>query len=88
MSTGGVTQFGRACKLLVSNGNSALDLSEFRIQFQVHGTDLPTPNMAQIRVYNLAASTVAGIINGYNSVFWGNTCPHIMKCLSSSHFSY
>lgn len=68
MSTGGVTQFGRACKLLVSNGNSALDLSEFRIQFQVHGTDLPTPNMAQIRVYNLAASTVAGIINGYNSV--------------------
>ena len=63
-----MVQFGRTCKLLVSSGTSALDLSEFRIQFQVHGTDLPTPNMAQIRVYNIGASTSYDIVNGYNSV--------------------
>ena len=76
---------GRVCKLVVSTGSQGLDLSEFRINFHVKAADTQTPNMAYIRIYNLAPSTRASIIqtcrsvllqagytNNYGGIFQGN----------------
>jgi len=51
-------QFIRAFTLLVSDrqGNG-LDLSEFRVKFQIKQSSAETPNAADIRVYNLATDT-------------------------------
>ena len=61
-------QFGRACTLYLSDGNKALDLSQFRIQFHTTSSDIQTPNQAYIRIYNLARETMQGIIDEYVSV--------------------
>lgn len=76
---------GRVCKLVVSTGTEGLDLSEFRINFHIKAADIQTPNMAYIRIYNLAPSTranivqtcrsvllQAGYVNNYGGIFQGN----------------
>ena len=56
-------QYLRRYKLVVFNGETgeALDLSELRIRFDVKRTSQMTPNVADIRVYNVAPETVARI---------------------------
>jgi hypothetical protein len=51
------TQYLRKCRLLVGDDDDALDLSDFRIRFQVRRGDWQTPNSADIRIYNLSAAT-------------------------------
>lgn len=79
-------QFGRICNLLVSGrGPDAFDLSEFRIKFSVKRSDSPTPNTADILVYNIDEATAlqikreftrvelqAGYPGNYGVVFSGN----------------
>lgn len=79
-------QFGRVCKLIVSNKNGkGLDLSELRIKFAVKRSDTMTPNVADIRVYNLSEETAkqirkeftqvvlqAGYVGNYGVIFQGN----------------
>lgn len=51
-------QYDRACTLLVSDRQGrALDLSEFRIRFSVKRTNAMTPNVADIKIYNLSTQT-------------------------------
>lgn len=83
---GNVQQFGRVCTLLVSTGNgSAIDLSQLRIKFQVKRSDTMTPNVADIRVYNLDLQTAAlikkeftkvvlqaGYVGNFGVIFSGN----------------
>lgn len=79
-------QYLRTCTLLVSNRTlNALDLSQFRIKFVVKRSDTMTPNVADIRVYNLSAETAlviqkeftqvtlqAGYQGNYGVIFQGN----------------
>jgi hypothetical protein len=62
-------QFLRVCTLLVSNrAGSAVDLSALRIKFAVKRSDTMTPNMADIRVYNVDASTAQFIQKEFTTV--------------------
>lgn len=62
-------QFGRVCTLIVSNrARSGIDLSELRIKFAVKRSDTMTPNVADIRVYNLEAQTAALIKKEFTTV--------------------
>jgi len=62
-------QYLRQCKLLVSTaGGSGLDLSLLHIKFAVKKSDAQTPNTAEIRVYNVAESTVARIRKEFSRV--------------------
>lgn len=79
-------QYKRVCTLIVSTANqNGLDLSELHIKFSVKRTDTQTPNMADIRVYNLAEETAklikkeftqvilqAGYESNYGVIFQGN----------------
>lgn len=79
-------QFGRVCKLIVFDSNrDGLDLSELRIKFTVKRSDTVTPNVAEIRVYNLSEETAkvirkeftkvilqAGYEGNYGVIFQGN----------------
>ncbi len=79
-------QYLRKCTLLVSNAKGkALDLSQLRIKFSVKRSDTPTPNVADIRVYNLSTATAevikkefttailqAGYIGNYGVIHQGN----------------
>ena len=79
-------QYIRNCKLLVAgNDTNGLDLSNLRIKFSVKRSDTMTPNVADIRVYNLEEKTALRIKKeftrvvlqaGYNSnfgvIFQGN----------------
>lgn len=81
-----VQQFGRTCTLLVSNAQGqALDLSKLHIKFAIKKSGVMTPNVADIRVYNLAAETAqliqkeftrvilqAGYEGNYGLIFKGN----------------
>lgn len=52
-------QFIRKCTLLVrTDADSFIDLSLFRIKFQINNTDNESPNSLVIRVYNLSAETI------------------------------
>lgn len=78
--------YGRVCQLVVSNKTlNGLDLSQFRIKFQVKTSDTATPNTADIRVYNLEEQTAvkirkeftkvvlqAGYEGNYGVIFQGN----------------
>lgn len=57
-------------ELVLSMGDDLPGLEQLRIRFEVHQTDgASTPNWAVIRVYNLAPSTVPGIVSKiYNRV--------------------
>lgn len=79
-------QYGRTCQLIVATKKlSALDLSQFRIKFVVKRSDTMTPNVADIRVYNLSEETAiliqkeftqvtlqAGYEGNYGVIFQGN----------------
>lgn len=62
-------QFGRVCKLIVyGNDQNGLDLSELRIKFVVKRSDTMTPNVADIRVYNLQEETAIRIRKEFTRV--------------------
>ena len=62
-------QYLRRCKLIVSTaGGSGLDLSGLHIKFAVKKADAQTPNTAEIRVYNVAETTVARIRKEFSRV--------------------
>lgn len=79
-------QFLRKCTLIVSgNDGQGLDLSEFRIKFSVKRSPTMTPNIADIRVYNLEQDTAiyirkeftrvilqAGYEGNFGVIFQGN----------------
>lgn len=79
-------QYIRECKLIVFGANlDGLDLSELRIKFSVKRSDTMTPNVADIRVYNLEEQTAlrirkeftkvvlqAGYQGNYGVIFQGN----------------
>ncbi len=60
----------RKVTLILFTGEKGIDLSDFRIKFDVQATDLESPNHASIRVYNLAPSLIESLaIKGeYNEV--------------------
>lgn len=82
----GSDQYLRVCTLLVSNSQGkALDLSQLHIKFSVKRSDTVTPNVADIRVYNLEEQTAilirkeftkvvlqAGYAGNYGVIFKGN----------------
>ncbi len=79
-------QYGRVCTLIVSDRSlNGLDLSELHIKFVVKRSDTMTPNVADIRVYNLEEQTAirirkefthvtlqAGYEGNYGVIFQGN----------------
>lgn len=63
----GVPQYLRVCKLLVYGTKiDGLDLSNLRIKFNVKHSDTSTPNMADIRVYNVAEATALSMFINLN----------------------
>ncbi len=82
----GAEQFGRKCSLIVADrGDEGLDLSQLRIKFVVKRSDVMTPNVADIRVYNVEKNTAeriqkefsrvkleAGYEGNYGVIFQGN----------------
>lgn len=79
-------QYLRKCTLIVfGQDRNGLDLSKLRIKFSVKRSDTMTPNVADIRVYNLALETAlqirkeftkvilqAGYDGNYGVIFSGN----------------
>ncbi len=79
-------QYLRTCKLIVfGKDQNGLDLSELRIKFSVKRSDTMTPNVADIRVYNLEEQTAlrvrkeftrvilqAGYEDNFGVIFQGN----------------
>lgn len=79
-------QYRRKVKLIVSTASGdGLDLSQFRIVFDIKLSDSQTPNTAKIRVYNLSQDTVskvqkeftyvtlqAGYESNFGTIFYGN----------------
>lgn len=64
-------QYIRVSNLIVfGNDNKGLDLSELRIKFAVKRSDTMTPNVADIRVYNLADETAKKIRKEFNQVIF------------------
>jgi hypothetical protein len=62
-------QYLRQCTLLVSNkAGKALDLSQLRIKFSVKMSGTATPNVADIRVYNLQEETAYAIKKEFTRV--------------------
>lgn len=62
-------KFGRAFSLVVStNQGEGLDLSELRCKFSVKRSDTMTPNVADIRVYNLEENTAIRIRDEFRNV--------------------
>lgn len=86
VSTGEALQYLRTVTLLVSRTNGkGLDLSNLRIKFMVKRSDTMTPNMADIRVYNVDPDTAilirkeftkvvlqAGYASNFGVIFQGN----------------
>lgn len=62
------TQWIRKVGLILFKGEKGLDLSEFRIRFEVTAADVETPNNAAIRVYNLSQETVQKIQGEFSEV--------------------
>jgi hypothetical protein len=79
-------QYLRTCSLIVSGKDqNGLDLSKLRIKFSVKRSDTMTPNVADIRVYNVEEQTAilirkeftkvvlqAGYESNYGVIFQGN----------------
>lgn len=62
-------QYLRACQLIVFGlSQDGLDLSEFRIKFAVKRSDTMTPNVADIRIYNLDLETALKIKKEFTKV--------------------
>jgi hypothetical protein len=47
---------------------NALDLSKFHFRFSVNSSDLETPNLLSLRVYNLAPETITALVKEYDQV--------------------
>lgn len=57
-------QFLRTCSLEIFDNNlNGIDLSQFRIKFSVKRSDTQTPNIADIRVYNLSQQQAMNIFS-------------------------
>lgn len=54
-------QWLRKAELIVSGGETALDLSAFRVRFHTKNASEEAPNNCAIRVYNLSAKTILKI---------------------------
>lgn len=54
-------QYLRACSLVVGGDGDGLELGALRVTFQIRHADSETPNVADIRVYNLSQSTMTRI---------------------------
>ena len=78
-------QFGRKVSLVLTTGSKGLDLSQFRIRFNVSNSDYESPGTLAVRVYNLNSQTIqiikefvditlnAGYEQGnYGIIFQGN----------------
>lgn len=63
-----VLQFPRLVTLIISGRNFGLDLSEFKIKFAVKRSDTMTPNVADIRVYNVEEQTALLIKKEFTKV--------------------
>lgn len=62
-------QYLRTCKLIVFGADlDGLDLSQLRIKFTVKRSDTMTPNVADIRVYNLEEKTALRIRKEFTKV--------------------
>jgi len=61
-------QYLRKCSLIVSAGTHGLDLSQFKIVFRTQQMDEASPNLAIIRIYNLAAADAQKIKNEFQQV--------------------
>ena len=61
-------QFGRAANLFLVSDSQTLDLSNLRFKFKTTANDVETPNLAQVRVYNLSEQTKQSAITEYQSV--------------------
>lgn len=62
-------QYLRKCTLLISNNKGdALDLSLLHIKFIVKRSNVQSPNMAEIRVYNLEKNTINRIEKEFSNV--------------------
>lgn len=53
----GVTTFSTGVAETTSNGTSAIDLSNLRIEFEVGQNDTQIPNTLRVRIYNVAPGT-------------------------------
>ncbi len=63
---GSAEQYLRTCSLVVFGSNlQGIDLSELRIKFSVKRSDTMTPNVADIRVYNLEKQTALRILTEF-----------------------
>jgi len=67
-------QYLRTWRLLVTNTNSvsgsrtSLDLSDLRITFSIKRTNYQTPNIADIKVYNMSSETIKEIRSGFKRI--------------------
>lgn len=68
MSTNDERLWLRSCRLIVSQDDKGLDLSEMHIKFQTYNADVQSPNHAAIRVYNLSEETVKKIRGEFSRV--------------------
>lgn len=63
------TQYLRKINLIVADKNGdGLDLSQFRIVFDVKLSDSQTPNTAQVRIYNLSQTVASQIQQEFTSI--------------------
>lgn len=61
-------QFIRKANLVLVSGEEGIDLSDLKFRFRVMGGDVPTPNNAEIRVWNLTPSTMKRIRGEFSRV--------------------
>jgi hypothetical protein len=61
-------QYLRKCSLIVSTGTAGLDLSAFKIVFRTQQMDEAAPNLATIRIYNLADTDAQKIQTEFQQV--------------------
>jgi hypothetical protein len=60
--------YKRYCDLTVEGGPGELNLSDFRIHFEIDKNTIQTPNPAVIRIYNISRSTAAKIKQDYKTI--------------------
>lgn len=61
-------QFGRTGSLILVEGETGIDLSDFHFTFRTQQQDVESPSNCRIRVYNLAKSTVKKIRGEFSRV--------------------
>lgn len=61
-------QFIRKANLVVASGEDGIDMSDLKFRFRVMSGDVPTPNNAEIRVWNLSADTMKRVRGEFDRV--------------------